>query len=303
MPNSKLTESASHYRPDIDVIRAIAIIAVVIYHVFPNILPGGFIGVDVFFVISGYLITNNIYTPILEDRFNLIKFYERRIRRLFPTLILVIITTLSFSLLTMNREGQTQLKSHSIGSLGFYVNFIFMNEYGYFNNTTDTKPLAHIWSLAIEEQFYLLWPAILILTCKLHITKRWMISSMIASFIYSVYLLYQDDVMAFYSPAARFWELMTGSLVAVILKQPVKKVVKKRNLLVWLMLTILLVSMFTVHHSMGFPGYIALIPVFCTRKLPHQVDNSKLEIPVLNVLGMNSMGVLSPRESWGLNSL
>jgi len=264
MTSLELAQSPSNYRADIDIIRAVAIIGVIIYHVFPNILPGGFIGVDVFFVISGYLITNNIYTPILEDRFNMIKFYERRVRRLFPTLILVIIFTLAFGLLTMSSKEQTQLNSHIIGSLGFYANFIFMNEHGYFNNANDTNPLAHIWSLAIEEQFYLLWPAILILTFKIHITKRCIIGFIIASFVYSVYLLYQNNIIAFYSPAARFWELMTGCLAAVISKQPKKKGGKKRRFLVLFILSIIVASMFTIHHSMAFPGYIALVPVFCT---------------------------------------
>jgi len=144
MANLKIMQSTNNYRADIDFIRALAITGVIVYHVFPNILPGGFIGVDVFFVISGYLITNNIYIPILEDRFNLIEFYKRRVRRLFPTLILVMITTLIFGLLTMSTKEQTQLNSHIIGGLGFYINFIFMNEHGYFNNTNDTKPLAHV---------------------------------------------------------------------------------------------------------------------------------------------------------------
>ena len=160
--HQKLTD----YRPDIDGLRAVAVIAVVLYHGWPNYLPGGFIGVDIFFVISGYLITSIILSALEQDRFSILEFYARRVRRIFPALLLVLVATIGFGWIVLLADEFKQVARHvSAGGL-FVSNLLLWNEAGYFDNAGLTKPLLHLWSLGIEEQFYLLWPLMLWLMVK-----------------------------------------------------------------------------------------------------------------------------------------
>lgn len=139
------------YRPDIDGLRAIAIISVVLYHAFPKLLPGGFIGVDVFFVISGYLITSIIWTELDKGSFSFLDFCARRIRRIFPALLIVLITCLALGWVYLLPSEYTQLSKHVMAGLGFVSNFAYAGEGNYFDPGQHVKPLIHLWSLAIEE--------------------------------------------------------------------------------------------------------------------------------------------------------
>jgi len=154
------------YRPDIDGLRAIAILAVVIFHAFPLIMPGGFIGVDIFFVISGFLISSIIFSSLERDRFSLVEFYARRVKRIFPALILVFTTCLAFGWFLLLSDEYRQLGKHTAASAGFIQNFVLWRESGYFDTSGETKPLLHLWSLAIEEQFYFFWPLLLAFVWK-----------------------------------------------------------------------------------------------------------------------------------------
>ena len=143
------------YRPDIDGLRAIAVLCVLVFHAFPKHLKGGFIGVDIFFVISGYLISGIILNDLERKQFSFRQFYIRRIRRIFPVLATVLFSCLVFGWLALTADELNQLGKHIAAGAGFISNLVLWSEAGYFDNSAETKPLLHLWSLGIEEQFYL----------------------------------------------------------------------------------------------------------------------------------------------------
>lgn len=215
LPSAEPHLSHPKYRPDVDGLRAIAVLAVVFFHAFPNVIKGGFIGVDVFFVISGYLISTIIFENLDRGSFSFSEFYARRIKRIFPALILVLVACFTFGWFVLLADEYKQLGKHIAAGAGFISNIVFWNEAGYFDNAAHTKPLLHLWSLGIEEQFYILWPLVLWFAWKrkfnlLTIT----ILFAIASFALNVKGVKQDAVATFYSPQTRFWELLSGSLLA-----------------------------------------------------------------------------------------
>lgn len=146
------------YRPEVDGLRAFAVLSVVLFHAFPQSVGGGFIGVDIFFVISGFLISSHIAEGLEKDQFSFSEFYARRIRRIFPSLILVTACALVFGWFALLTDEYSQLSQHVLSSVAFVTNFILVEEVGYFDNAADTKPMLHLWSLAVEEQFYIVWP-------------------------------------------------------------------------------------------------------------------------------------------------
>ena len=158
----------NNYRPDIDGLRAVAVASVVIFHAFPDWLPGGFVGVDIFFVISGFLISGIILGDLNKERFSFVDFYARRVRRIFPALIVVLAACLVlgwFVLLTVEYES---LGLHTVAGAGFVSNLLLWSEAGYFDVAASLKPLLHLWSLGVEEQFYLFWPLLLVVSRKGH---------------------------------------------------------------------------------------------------------------------------------------
>lgn len=203
------------YRPEIDGLRAFAVLSVVIYHSFPSLLPGGFTGVDVFFVISGFLITRQLMRDLTSNEFNLFLFWGRRIRRLFPSLIAVLTTSLVIGWLMLLADEYSQLGMHIASGATFIINFVLANELGYFNNASETKPMLHLWSLAIEEQFYILWPIVLWFAWWLRLN---FFAVTVALFCLSFWcilgLIEQDKEEAFYWPFGRFWEILAGAMLA-----------------------------------------------------------------------------------------
>ena len=170
-PNSK-HDNLTHpkYRADIDGLRAIAVLSVVLFHAFPTLqlsifpslhIAGGFIGVDIFFVISGFLISTIIFDNLERGSFSFLEFYSRRIKRIFPALLLVLITCFAFGWFALLADEYKQLGKHIAAGAGFVSNFVLWNESGYFDNSAETKPLLHLWTLGIEEQFYIIWPLLL----------------------------------------------------------------------------------------------------------------------------------------------
>ena len=145
------------YRADIDGLRAVAVLAVVVFHAFPSALPGGYIGVDIFFVISGYLISSIIYRSLEEGRFSFAAFYARRIRRIFPALLCVLLACVVAGWYVLLADEYKQLGKHTLAGTAFASNIVLWREAGYFDNAAETKPLLHLWSLGIEEQFYIAW--------------------------------------------------------------------------------------------------------------------------------------------------
>src|SRR3981189_623171 len=165
-----LSSPSSRYRPDIDGLRAIAGMLVVNFHAFPEAMPGGFIGVDIFFVISGFLITGIIARELDQKRFSLLAFYNRRIRRIFPALIVVLCASLMLGWLWMLPFAYAQLSADVFASTAFFSNIALLLQSGYFDIESAKKPLLHLWSLGIEEQFYLFWPLILMLVARLRLS-------------------------------------------------------------------------------------------------------------------------------------
>ena len=150
-----------NYRADIDGLRGLAVTLVVFYHAFPGLLPGSFIGVDIFFVISGYLISKIILKQVKEENFNFSNFYIRRINRIFPALLLVLMACFAIGWFNLLADEYKQLGKHIAGGAGFISNIILWGESGYFDSASYQKPLLHLWSLGIEEQFYFIWPVII----------------------------------------------------------------------------------------------------------------------------------------------
>jgi len=203
------------YRPDIDGLRAIAIVSVVLYHAFPALVPGGFVGVDVFFVISGYLISGLIFEAVEGRQFSFGDFYARRIRRIFPALIVVLGAVYAFGYLTLRADEMERLGKHIAAGAGFASNFVLWHEAGYFDISAEAKPLLHLWSLGIEEQFYLFWPMFVYGAYRLRLGGFWPATGiLLLSFSLCAYQTHTDPVAAFYSPATRMWELMAGGILA-----------------------------------------------------------------------------------------
>jgi len=202
------------YRPDIDGLRAVAVVSVVAYHAYPNDVRGGFIGVDIFFVISGYLISTIILQNLDKGTFGFAEFYSRRIRRIFPALAAVLLAAWCVGLFVLLPGELAQLGRHIAAGAVFGSNFQLWGEAGYFDEAARAKPLLHLWSLGIEEQFYIVWPLLLWLARGR--TGRLILMAALAgvSFYLNVTSIATDQVATFYSPATRFWELGCGGLLA-----------------------------------------------------------------------------------------
>ncbi|VVE90391.1 acyltransferase family protein [Pandoraea bronchicola] len=203
------------YRADIDGLRAVAVLSVLVFHAFPAALPGGFVGVDVFFVISGYLITSILVNQIDSGRYSILDFYARRVRRIFPALGLVLAASLTFGWISLLPDEFAALGRHVAGGAAFVSNFVLRGEAGYFDTSGEMKPLLHLWSLGVEEQFYLVWPLMLYAVSRFRMPRYLMLLiGLVTSFSISVWLTHRSPVYAFYHPLPRFWELLVGGALA-----------------------------------------------------------------------------------------
>jgi len=205
---------APAYRADIDGLRALAVLAVVAFHAYPKLLRGGFVGVDVFFVISGFLITSLILSGLRDQSFSFLDFYGRRVRRLFPALFAVLLTVLALGYLTMLPGDYASLGWHTVAAAAFAGNIQNYAEAGYFDVPAATKPLLHLWSLGVEEQFYLIFPTILITVWRLKSARLLLVALGASSFVLNVTLVHRHPSFAFYLPLTRFWEFMAGAMLA-----------------------------------------------------------------------------------------
>ncbi|HLZ03205.1 MAG TPA: acyltransferase family protein [Bradyrhizobium sp.] len=257
------------YRPDVDGLRAVAVISVVIFHAFPTLLSGGFVGVDVFFVISGYLITSIIVSDLDDGRFSFATFYTRRIRRLFPALLVVLAACLVAGWFLLLPDEYQQLGKHVAGGAAFIANFIFWKEANYFDTSANTKILLHLWSLGVEEQYYLIWPALVLAVRKTRFNLALIsIVLLVGSFAISVHSAATNPPAAFYSPLSRFWELLAGGLLAYftqlrpVLRKPLPLVLCEAMALLGALL--LAVAIVKITPKTTFPGWWALLPVLGT---------------------------------------
>ncbi len=251
---------ALNYRPDIDGLRAVAVVPVVLYHAGFTALGGGYVGVDVFFVISGYLITSLLLGDIRRGEFSILKFYERRIRRIFPALFAVIaVSAVAACFLFMPDELAYFARSAAATAL-FASNIQFWDESGYFDAEAQIKPLLHTWSLAVEEQFYILFPLLLAALARLHTQKlAWVLGVLwLLSFIASLWAQQYAPVFNFFWSPPRFWELLTGSLLATG-ALPLLSAAGSRRLVV-AGLALIAFAVFYYDESTPFPGFAALLP-------------------------------------------
>ena len=239
-----------------------------LFHAFPKVIEGGFIGVDIFFVISGFLISTIIFESLENRTFSFFGFWSRRVKRIFPALILVLLSSLTFGWMALLADEYSHLSKHISAGAGFVSNFVLWKEAGYFDNSADTKPLLHLWSLGIEEQFYLAWPLIIwaMWKGKFNIFAVVFIVAII-SFYLNIRGIYKDSISTFYSPLTRFWELASGGLLAWIIF--CKKTARAGggdnklllNLISFFGFFLLIYGFFRLNKNLNFPGWFALLPV------------------------------------------
>ncbi|APR36198.1 acyltransferase family protein [Paraburkholderia sp. SOS3] len=215
--SATLRKPVQGYRPDIDGLRAVAVIAVVVFHAFPAALAGGFAGVDIFFAISGYLITQHIIETLDQQRFSIVGFYARRIKRIYPALITVMAACLAAGIVMMASGELEQLASDALASVAFVANLYFFTTRDYFSQGAGASALLHLWSLGVEEQYYIVWPVALFVLWR-YTSRRvatFAIAAVIAlSLASSIVLSGTHAVAAFYLPVTRCWELLFGSALA-----------------------------------------------------------------------------------------
>ncbi len=257
----------SEHRPDIDGLRALAVLPVVAYHARIGAIPGGFIGVDVFFVISGYLITQVLLKDIERERFSLLNFYERRVRRIAPALFGVLIGTfivcLRYSLPSELADYSKSLVAATLSASNFY----FWRTADYFSAPAVTQPLLHTWSLAVEEQFYLLWPLCLLFAYRLFRSRLLLATLLVVvvSFALSVVGAFRDPAATFYLAHTRAWELLLGALLAIgMFPRPLGRLA--RNALALIGVALIVGSVLLIRNYMPFPGLLAApacIGTFC----------------------------------------
>ena len=249
------------YRADIDGLRAVAVLSVLFYHAGFKLFSGGYIGVDVFFVISGYLITTIIVREIEANEFSIITFYERRIRRIYPALYTTLAFVLAVAYFLYDPINFSQTGKSSLATIGFVSNILFWTESGYFDAPSTLKPLLHTWSLAVEEQFYILYPLLLWLIMR-H-ARKWLRETLgalaLLSFLFSLYYIKQDTSAVFYFFHLRAWELLIGGLLAVH-AVPGKVAPSLRESLAVIGFILILGSMLIYTHDTVFPGASALLP-------------------------------------------
>jgi peptidoglycan/LPS O-acetylase OafA/YrhL len=276
------------YRKDIDGLRAIAVLAVLFFHIFPNSFSSGFIGVDIFFVISGFLITKAIINDLNHNRFSIKEFYVRRVKRIFPALCFVISCVILFGWFALLGNEFKQLGKHIAAGSAFLSNLFYWAEAGYFDHSAELKPLLHLWSLGIEEQFYIFYPLILALIFrkKINFIKSTGLIILV-SLLLNLYLSYSDLTQAFYSPFSRFWELMLGGTLAwieiykheLVHKIKIKELfkIKGQNWASTLGILLLILAFMLIKKDSIFPGFWATLPILGTVLIifagPHSILN------------------------------
>jgi peptidoglycan/LPS O-acetylase OafA/YrhL len=319
-PDRSKTAGQLDYRPDIDGLRAIAVLAVIGFHAFPAWIRGGFVGVDVFFVISGYLISTILLTGMERGAFRFSQFYIRRIRRIFPALIVVLLACMVAGWLVLFSSEYKALGKHVAGSAAFVSNLVLWNEAGYFDKAAESKPLLHIWSLGIEEQFYIVWPLLLYLTWRFRsVTLPLLLMILLGSLALNVPTAVRDAAADYYSPLTRVWELMAGAVLANLsLYPPAPKWIFRRlspNAFSWLSaggasrrvnnvnavcgLLLVVAAVLTIDGTKGYPGWWALLPVVGTYLMIAAGPNTWIGNSLLAAKALVAIGLISyPLYLW-----
>jgi len=285
------------YRAEIDGLRAFAVLPVIFFHAGFNIFSGGFIGVDVFFVISGYLITSILLNQLDNNSFSLKYFYERRARRIIPVLICVILITsiLAFVLLT-ETELYTYFKSVN-ATLLFYSNFYFWKTTPYFRSESDLEPLLHTWSLSIEEQFYIIFPIILFIFYKFfrkYIFLLFVFIFFISLFLCQIFSLKTGGTLNFYFTLSRAWELALGGICAyLIFYKEIYLPNILKNLLSLIGLALILFSIFSFDRSTVYPSFYTLVPTLGTALIILYANEKSFVKKILSIKIFVGIGLIS----------
>lgn len=260
MMNSPSLSRATKYRPDIDGLRAVAVLSVLAFHMEISRIPGGFVGVDVFFVISGYLISSIVFSEIAASRFSVVGFYERRIRRIFPALFGMLAVSGFFAYLYLLPTELVNFSKSMLAATCSASNLYFWKHSGYFDSPTS-QPLLHTWSLAVEEQFYITFPIFLVMVRKFS-PRNLRISVVILFFISllsSVLVVIHASETAFYMPYTRAWELLLGTILSLGMFPPLK-LLWARNLATLLGIGLIAYPVLAYTQNTLFPGLTALVP-------------------------------------------
>jgi peptidoglycan/LPS O-acetylase OafA/YrhL len=276
-PHPSSPSDGATYRADIDGLRGLAVMLVVVYHYFPGFFRSGFIGVDIFFVISGFLISGHIFEQFQGRTFSLLDFYRRRVIRIFPALLLVMLACFVFAWIHLLPVQFKSLGKHIAAGAAFVSNVAFWQEAGYFGGDSALKPLLHLWSLAIEEQFYLVWPLALWVVWRFKPSALMLVMLLLlaASFLANLWGMRSDRTAVFYLPFGRFWELILGAVAALWVRRqgengrsyfqnlhhitPVPNE-KLKVWLSWIGLVLLALAIYYINPQRKFPGSWALLP-------------------------------------------
>jgi peptidoglycan/LPS O-acetylase OafA/YrhL len=258
-----------NYRQDIDGLRTFAVFGVILFHAGFTFIPGGFAGVDIFFTISGFLISGIIIDNLEAGKFKFSKFFIRRVRRLFPALLFTIIISIFLAFFIFNADNLLRLVKSAAMAIVSLSNIHFASQVGYWDKAAETKVLLHTWSLSVEEQFYLVWPALLALIFGSSLRKNALRVLLILFFLslgITVYFTYQQSqTYAFYLMPFRAYEFLIGSIAYYYLRNPGKVLSKIfSEFISFVGLSLIFISFIFLDENLTFPGYLALLPCFGT---------------------------------------
>jgi peptidoglycan/LPS O-acetylase OafA/YrhL len=281
------------YRPDIDGLRALAVLSVVLFHAGFTWLPGGFVGVDVFFVISGYLITRILIDEVGTSRFSIAHFYVRRARRILPALYFISFIVFFLGAIFLLPIEFVGLSKTILATNLFGSNFLFWKQDNYFDTSAELKPLLHTWSLAVEEQFYIFWPLFLAFSLRRGWRFHWLILLLISfSFAFASLFLLKKPIAVFYLPMFRAWELLIGAGLATGVLSNIEGRLWK-NSCSMIGLSLLVLSALLLNKSLPFPGWNALPPCMGAALLIAAGKNAVVNRYLLSAQSLVFVGLIS----------
>ena len=304
--SSNSTSIHPKYRADIDGLRGLQILALIGFHGFSTIVPGGYVGVDIFFVISGFLISSIIFKSLQKGGFDFLDFYIRRTKRIFPSLITILVAAFAIGWFCLLPDEFKQLGKHIFGGATFIDNFLYWQESGYFDRSVELKPLLHLWSLGIEEQFYLFWPFLLYSAWKRKFNLLAVTLVVISlSFGLSAYLAYFNKAQAFdfYLPFTRLWGILAGAALAYFNVHDEAKISdykqSTKHIVGVLGFGLILYSVFFFDRTIYYPGFYAIVPVMGAVMLIWAGQHSWINRHILSNKVMIWFGLISyPLYLW-----
>ncbi|WP_431822131.1 acyltransferase family protein [Burkholderia sp. F1] len=292
------------YRPDIDGLRAVAVMAVVAFHAFPDVIRGGFAGVDIFFVISGFLISRIVMDGVRAGHFSFVDFYIHRIRRIVPALLIVLVSCYAAGWHLLGEGDFALLGKHLAGAAAFVSNIVLWKESGYFDPDGSTKPLLHLWSLGVEEQFYIVWPVVILAAVAFRRRLLLAIGAIaIGSFAWNTWLISIGSAGAYYSPLSRFWELLAGALGAYLMREHAAPMQRWRDRFGGAAslagFVLIAGAILLLQKDLPFPGWRAIPPVLGALCIILAGPDSPFNRHVLSNRGLVWIGLISfPLYLW-----